>query len=81
MDEMLVNRQTNEQVRRILAQLPEKDRQLLRALFMEEKDKDEVCRQFGVNRSYLRVLLHRAKQTFRVYYAKSETGGQWRLEH
>jgi RNA polymerase sigma-70 factor, ECF subfamily len=81
MDKMLVNRQTNEQVRRILAQLPEKDRQLLRALFMEEKDKDEVCRQFGVNRTYLRVLLHRAKQTFRVYYAKSETGGQWRLEH
>jgi RNA polymerase sigma-70 factor (ECF subfamily) len=81
MDETLVNRQTNEQVRRILAQLPEKDRQLLRALFMEEKDKDEVCRQFGVNRTYLRVLLHRAKQTFRVYYAKSETGGQWRLEH
>jgi RNA polymerase sigma-70 factor (ECF subfamily) len=81
MDEMLVNRQTNEQVRRILAQLPEKDGQLLRALFMEEKDKDEVCRQFGVNRTYLRVLLHRAKHTFRVYYAKSETGGQWRLEH
>lgn len=81
MDEMLVSRQTNEQVRRILAQLPEKDRQLLRALFMEEQDKDDVCRQFGVNRTYLRVLLHRAKQTFRVFYAKSETGGQWHLEH
>ena len=81
MDQVLVTRQTSEQVRRILAQLPEKDRALLHALFMEEKDKDEVCRQFGVNRAYLRVLLHRAKQSFRVYYEKSEYGGQLHLEH
>ncbi len=81
MDQMLVTRQTSEQVRRILAQMREKDRQLLHAIFMEEKDKDEVCRQFGVNRTYLRVLLHRAKQSFRVYYEKSESGGQWHLEH
>jgi RNA polymerase sigma-70 factor (ECF subfamily) len=39
---------------------------------MEEIDKDEVCRQFGVNRTYLRVLLHRAKQSFRAHYEKSE---------
>ena len=81
MDQVLVTRQTSEQVQRILIQLPEKDRTLLRALFMEEKDKDEVCRQFGVNRAYLRVLLHRAKQSFRVYYEKSEYGGQLHLEH
>jgi RNA polymerase sigma-70 factor (ECF subfamily) len=81
MDQMLVTRQTSEQVRRILDQLPEKDRQLLRAIFMEEKDKDEVCQKFGVNRTYLRVLLYRAKQAFRVYYEKGEPGGQWRLEH
>jgi RNA polymerase sigma-70 factor (ECF subfamily) len=81
MDQVLVTRQTSEQVQRILIQLPEKDRTLLRALFMEEKDKDEVCRQFGVNRAYLRVLLHRAKQSFRDYYERSEYGGQLHLEH
>jgi RNA polymerase sigma-70 factor (ECF subfamily) len=81
MDQVLVTRQTSGQVRRILAQLPEKDRALLRALFMEEKDKDEVCRQFGVNRTYLRVLLYRAKQSFRVFYEKSESGGQSHVEH
>jgi RNA polymerase sigma-70 factor (ECF subfamily) len=80
-DQMLVTRQTSEQVRRILDQLPEKDRQLLRAIFMEENDKDEVCQKFGVNRAYLRVLLYRAKQAFRTYYEKGEPGGQWRLEH
>lgn len=76
LDGMLVTRQTGEQVRRILAQLPEKDRQLLRAIFLEEKNKDEVCREFGVTRDYLRVLLHRAKQNFRVFYEKDDTGGQ-----
>lgn len=80
-DEVLVTRQTIEKVQRILAGLPEKDRQLLRAVIMEEKNKDEVCRQFGVTRTYLRVLLHRAKQTFRVHYEKSESGGQWHVEH
>jgi RNA polymerase sigma-70 factor (ECF subfamily) len=76
LDGMLVTRQTGEQVRRILAQLPEKDRQLLRAIFLEEKNKDEVCREFGVTRDYLRVLLHRAKQNFRVFYEKGDSRGQ-----
>lgn len=80
MDQVLVTRQTVEKVQQILARLPEKDRQLLRAVIMEEKNKDEVCRQFGVNRTYLRVLLHRAKQTFRVHYEKSESGGQSHVE-
>lgn len=73
-DGMLVTLQATEQVRRILAQMPERDRRLLRAIFMEEKDKDVVCRELGVNREYLRVLLHRAKQTFRVSFAKSDAG-------
>jgi RNA polymerase sigma-70 factor (ECF subfamily) len=78
-DGMLVTLQAIDQVRRILAELPERDRRLLRAIFMEEKDKDDVCREMGVNREYLRVLLHRAKQTFRVSFAKSDAGN-WSLE-
>jgi RNA polymerase sigma-70 factor (ECF subfamily) len=78
-DGMLVTLQAIDQVRRILAELPERDRRLLRAIFMEEKDKDDVCREMGVNREYLRVLLHRAKQTFRVSFAKS-VAGYWSLE-
>jgi RNA polymerase sigma-70 factor (ECF subfamily) len=80
MDGMLVTRQTSEQVRKVLAQLPGKDRQILRAIFMEEKSKDEVCEEFGVNRDYLRVLLHRAKQAFRTFYEKSDSAGDWRRE-
>jgi len=55
----------------ILDQLPERDRRLLREVFLEERDKDEVCRDFGVDREYLRVLLHRAKQSFKSSYLKN----------
>jgi RNA polymerase sigma-70 factor, ECF subfamily len=64
-------RQMEEKVREILEGLPEKDRRLLREVFLEERDKDEVCRDFGVDRDYLRVLLHRAKQSFKALYLKN----------
>jgi RNA polymerase sigma-70 factor (ECF subfamily) len=34
-------------------------------------DKNEVCHEFGVDRDYLRVLLHRAKQSFKSLYLKN----------
>jgi RNA polymerase sigma-70 factor (ECF subfamily) len=52
-------------VRNALAGLPEKDRELLRLLFFEERDKDAICAALKVDRNYLRVLLHRAKGHFR----------------
>jgi RNA polymerase sigma-70 factor, ECF subfamily len=72
LDGMLVAEQTREQVRHALSMLSEKDRRLLRAIFFEEKDKDEICTDFGVDRDYLRVLLHRAKQSFRTRYEQAE---------
>ena len=57
-------------VREILEKLSERDRRLLREVFLEERNKDEVCRDFGVDREYLRVLLHRAKQAFKSSYLK-----------
>jgi len=64
-------KQTEEKVREILESLPERDRRLLREVFLEGRDKDEVCRDFGVDRDYLRVLLHRAKQAFKALYLKN----------
>lgn len=69
---LLVTRESREHIRRALGDLPKKDRRLLRAIFLEERDKDEVCRIFGVDRNYLRVLLHRAKDRFRVQYLKGQ---------
>jgi len=68
LDGFLVSKQTCEQVKQVLEQLPEKDRRLLKSLFLEDKDKDQVCREFGVGRDYLRVMLHRAKQNFKEIY-------------
>lgn len=56
--------ETAEKVRRVLAKLPNLDRQLLEAVFLRDEDRDGLCRQFGVTAAYLRVLLHRAKQRF-----------------
>jgi RNA polymerase sigma-70 factor, ECF subfamily len=63
-------RQVKEKVRSILLRLPERDRSLLKAIFLDESDREDVCRQFGVDREYLRVLLHRAKREFKVEYIK-----------
>jgi len=61
---------TRRLVRQALDGLNERDRNLLRAVFLEERDKDEVCQELGVDRDYLRVLLHRAKGSFRALYSK-----------
>jgi RNA polymerase sigma-70 factor, ECF subfamily len=61
---------TRELVRHVLNGLKERDRRLLRAVFFEERDKDEVCRELRVDREYLRVLLHRAKGSFRTMYSE-----------
>ncbi len=47
-------------VERALGHLPEKDHRLLRRVFLEEADKDQVCDEFKTNRDHLRVLLYRA---------------------
>jgi len=68
---ILEDKETAQRVRQILEQLSERDRRLLREVFLEERDKDEVCRDFGVDREYLRVLLHRAKHAFKSLYLKN----------
>ncbi len=66
----LVTRERTEMVRSVLEDLSEKDRQILRAVFLEEADKNEVCGRFKVDRDYLRVLVHRAKIRFREAFDK-----------
>jgi RNA polymerase sigma-70 factor (ECF subfamily) len=62
--------QIKNKVREILLDLPLRERTLLKAVFLDERDRDEVCCEFGVDRDYLRVLLHRAKQEFKTEYVK-----------
>ena len=62
--------ETERVVRKILGDLPERDRRLLQSVLLEERDKDEVCAELGLSRDYLRVLVHRAKQSFKSSYLK-----------
>jgi RNA polymerase sigma-70 factor (ECF subfamily) len=65
MDRALVSEEAKKKVDAVLEKLPERDRRLLKATFIDEQDKDQICRDFGVDRDYLRVLVHRAKAQFR----------------
>jgi RNA polymerase sigma-70 factor (ECF subfamily) len=69
-DAVLVSEEERSEVRRIMEELPEKDRKILRWLFFEERDKTEICRALKVDREYLRVLVHRAKLRFRDDYVR-----------
>ena len=62
-------------VHQVLSEMPDRDSQLLREVFLEERDKDAICRTHGIDREYLRVLVHRAKNRFRTLI---ETGSQRR---
>lgn len=61
-----VTRQRKVIVERAMKELHPKDRELIQKVFIEERDKDEVCRDLQVDRDYLRVLLHRAKIRLRT---------------
>jgi len=66
----LVTLQRRRQVDSVMAELPERDRELLKVFFLEERDRSEICKRFDVEEDYLRVLLHRAKLRFRSIHSK-----------
>jgi RNA polymerase sigma-70 factor, ECF subfamily len=70
LERALITKETKENVREILEEMSQRDRDLLKAVFLEEGDKDEICVQFGVDREYLRVRVHRAKERFKEVYEK-----------
>ena len=64
-EQLAISKQASDVVRKVLRQLPERDQAILRAVFLDETPKDEICRRFNITRDYLRVLLYRAKDKFR----------------
>ena len=52
-------------VREVLHTLSAKEQMILRRIFLEESDKDEICRELSISRDYLRVRLHRALEQLR----------------
>jgi RNA polymerase sigma-70 factor (ECF subfamily) len=52
-----------------LKELAERDRVILRSLYLEGKEKDEICREWGMSDAQFRVVLFRAKERFRRVYS------------
>jgi RNA polymerase sigma-70 factor (ECF subfamily) len=76
---LVLAEETRRGVRNVLARLKEDDQDLLQAVLLDEQDKDDICRRYGVNRNYLRLLLYRAKQEFRNRAGKSLPAAARRL--
>ena len=57
-----ISQQTRVAVHEVLDSLGDRDRKVLRYLFVEERDKDAICEELGIDREYMRVLVHRAKE-------------------
>lgn len=78
LDGQLISDQAQTSVRQVLAKLSQKDRDVIRAVLLDDGDKDQICRNLGVDRDYLRVLVHRAKQNFKSCYEKTMMAAQSR---
>jgi RNA polymerase sigma-70 factor (ECF subfamily) len=63
-----ISRQNRALVYEVLDSLAGRDRMVLRYLFVEERDKDAICKELGIDREYMRVIVHRAKKAFREKY-------------
>ncbi len=73
-DARLDSARTRTRVRRALEMLEPRDAEILKAVFLEEGDKDAICTRYHIERSYLRVLLHRAKEKFRAQFVRRQSG-------
>jgi len=49
-------------MRSAISGLPHKEKAVLLAICFEQRDKNDICKQLGISRTHLRVLLHRAKR-------------------
>ena len=51
-----------------LKELAERDRAILRSLYLEGREKEDICRDWGMSDAQFRVVLFRAKERFRRAY-------------
>lgn len=67
-DDLLIDHETQERVYKTLAELTDRDRELLERSLLQEDTTAELCERFQVKPEYLRVLLFRARERFRSHY-------------
>jgi RNA polymerase sigma-70 factor (ECF subfamily) len=55
-------------VQAVIKDMTPRDREVLAAVFLDERERHRVCQQLGVSKDYLRVLVHRAKKELKTRY-------------
>jgi RNA polymerase sigma-70 factor (ECF subfamily) len=75
LDSPLLNEDLRREIWKMLKGFTEKKRAILKAVYLDEMDKDEVYSRFNVDAGYLRVLLHRARRRFRKAYGRDLPDG------
>lgn len=69
-DEEVGRKETSARIEEVLGALDPKDARLLRALHLQDRDADELCREMGIEPGYFRVLHYRARARFRAEYQR-----------
>ena len=72
-ESQILSEERKNMIRKVMADLNAPDQQILRKYFLEEQDKDEICKEMGIDRDYLRVRLHRALTRIRAALQKQTT--------
>jgi RNA polymerase sigma factor (sigma-70 family) len=54
-----------QKVAKTFSKLPSRDRRALAGVFYDGRDRDEVCKECGVTRDQLKMILFRARERFR----------------
>jgi len=63
-------------LRALLAQLPvARDREILSLFYLDEEDKDDICRRLGIDASHFHRVVFRARERFRHLLDEAGIGG------
>jgi RNA polymerase sigma-70 factor (ECF subfamily) len=68
LDASLLSHDLQREIRRVLEAMSERDRRILKAVYLDEMSRNDICRLFQIDPGYLRVMLYRAKEQFRRIY-------------
>jgi RNA polymerase sigma factor (sigma-70 family) len=66
----LIDQERKKLVSAVLDELPPRDREIMRLVFFEQLNREDICARLRVEPVYMRVLLHRAKERFQKLYKR-----------
>ena len=67
----LLRKEAAAAVRQVLSEMRKpREVEILRAIFLDDEDREAVCRRYDVSARNLRVLLHRAKLKFKAAFRR-----------